>query len=83
MDIYAKRDEETWCVPIVQNSKRPRIEVIVVVVRQNDDMDRGQILQRERRRNLSLWPDKLERPHTFRPDRVGDDGQVRELDQNR
>ncbi len=68
--VVAQRCKEARLMNVPKLFQRPQVHVIVVVVRHQDCMDRGQITQRDCRRIVPARSDETKRASPFRPDRV-------------
>jgi len=60
---------------------RPRIEMVVVIVREHDKVEWRERLEVEARRHQAPWTDPLQRRSAFAPHRIGQDVHPPELQQ--
>src|SRR5262245_24796576 len=62
---------------------RPIVEVVIVIVREQDDVDRGEIVKRNGRRHPATRPGKANRRGPLAPHRVREDVDPTDLDEER
>jgi hypothetical protein len=60
--------------------QRRDVQMVIVIVAEQDDIDRRQVLERHAGLAYSLGPDPAKRACTLRPDRISQDGGATRLD---
>lgn len=77
----AQRRDDSWVIPPPDRPQAGEIHMIVMVVRQEQQIDFGQIVQHPAGGTGALRPRPGDGRAALAEDRIGEDGQVRQADQ--
>ncbi len=81
--VVAERRQHRAGVPLRERLQRRRVHVVVVIVRDEDRVEIGQIVERDARRIDALRPEPRERAGALRPDGIDQDVHAHRLHEER